>query len=671
MADMGDVGSWHRSRWEDYVNAREAVHSDCFDNAAALYGDIFKTWDDVFRRYQDALHGYDQDRVMFDVNKIVTIMAARDSFITGENASVYVHSNTDETIGRQQANLAQRVARAYWQEHDMWSKFLETREYCKWCATAFDRIYFNPGLGKRIKGSPLHEGEVVVSPMSLFQVAWDPLADEWERAQHAYIASVKPIEEIQAKYGDVDWEQALKDSEKSAWVSQHERYIEMQKPELGRTLEKLSTYKGKRRNVLVLEYFEKPCKDYPQGRYMVIIGNRIVRQVPLELNVIPIVPFYDMRKAGTMISQTPVSRMRVLQEAIDRLASNLLERAMIPDILTVPPGYPTDPKKFAGKAFYILETTGFAHNALEPKYYTGSGLRQDYIMLFRLYEEQMENLAGVSSIAARQRPGYQMSGRMGYIVTEANKALLGKISYQFKKSCERVMRIVLQYVNKYYTEERTASYINESDMREVVRYRGTDIGTNWTLDVSLGPNLMDDPITIAMNTLQLMNIPLVMQKLAENPVAYKKAIESVNPEVAGKVFGSEQDTQVAEDENFQIRQGGTPQVEWWHKDDIHLMEHIRQLNSDEIFDWNDTAVEYLKMHAEQHQMKKQADFNKMAYQMAMLNMGGAGGRAGGAQRPQGAPGIAPARTATQSIDRQLETQTKIAFPEAPSPGGGE
>jgi hypothetical protein len=211
-------------------------------------------------------------------------------------------------------------------------------------------------------------------------------------------------------------------------------------------------------------------------------------------------------------------------------------------------------------------------------------------------------------------------------------------------------------------------------MREVVRYKGTDIGSDFTLDVTLGPAMMDDPQVVAQQTLQLLSIPMVAQQIMMNPVATKKALEAINPELSVKLFSSEQDTGVAEDENFEIRQGGTPKVLPHQNDDAHLREHTRQRNSDELREWSPTAVRYLDIHMEQHEQQKMA---KMARQAMMMNMftmgqgamgGGARGRSGG-ERPQGAPGVAPSQQKSQTIDTQLERQTQGEWPGAPKPGG--
>ena len=668
----GDTGKYHRSRWEDYIQARNTVHEEWFNNSSALYGDPFTIWDDNFKRYLDALHSYRHDHVLFNINKVRPIMAARDAFITGENATIYVHSTSDETSGQERARVAQNVARAYWQEHDMWQRFLDAREYCKWAGNGYLRIYFNPWLGRKVKGSQMGIGEGRVMPqvLSPFQVAWDPLADEWDKANHLYIASIIPIEEAMAKYPGLNLAEAQKDSEKSAWVSQHERYIQAQKPEFDQAKTVLDA-KGRRRNILRLEYFEKPTKEHPEGRYQVIIGNQVVKELPLEVGAIPVVPFFDMKKAGTLVAQTPLTEMVPLQEAIDRMASLLLERAQIPDIIGVPSGFPTEPRKFAGKAFIIGELQGFGANNVQPVIAQSGQIRQDHLMLFRLYEEQMENIAGVSSIASRQKPGYQMSGRMGYIVTDANRAMLGKISYGFKKSCEQAMRLVLMYINRYYTEDRMANFINEDDKWEIINYRGTDIGTDYTLEVSLGLNMMDDPTTIAQTTLQFLSLPLIQQMVASNPVAMKKATEAINPELAQRIFNAEQDSSVAERENVMISRGETPQVMPWHNDDVHMRGHKQILDGDEYLSWSPTAQEYLVWHYRKHEEQKQAKFNQMAMQMAMMGASGGMGRPQGAgQRPPGgSPGIAPPKTGQQSVDTALERRTSAEWPGAPKPGG--
>jgi len=666
-----DTGAYHRSRWDDYVQSRNTVHEEWFNNSSALYGDPFATWDDNFHRYQDMLRGYREDYALFNINKIRTIMAARDAFITGENATVYVHSTSDETAGQERARVAQNVARAFWLQNDMWSRYLDAREYCKWTGNGYLRVYFNPWKGAKIKGSKVGVGQGLVLPqvLSPYQVTWDPLADEWDKINHLYIASIIAVEDAKTRYPGLDMKEAVKDSQKYAWVSQHERYIECQKPELARSRE-LRDERNQPRNILRLEYFEMPTREYPQGRYQVIVGDQIVKETPLEVGVIPVVPFFDMKKSGTLIAQTPMSDMATIQEAIIRLATLLFKRAQIPDIIGVPSGWPTEPRKFAGKAFIIGELQGFGAQNQQPVIAQSGQIRQDHLMLFRLYEEQLENIAGVSSIASRQKPGYQMSGRMGYIVTDANRAMLGKISYGFKKSCEQVMRLVLMYINRYYSDERMSNFINENDKWEVINYRGTDIGTDYTLDVSLGLNMMDDPTTIAQTTLQFLSLPMVQQSVISNPVAFKKATEAINPELAQRIFNAEQDSSVAERENIQISRGDTPEVMPWHNDDIHLRGHKQALDGDDYLSWSPIAQQYLQWHYRKHEEQKQAKFNQMAMQMAMMGAGSGMGKGQPGQKPTGgSPGMAPPKTGQQGVDTALERATVNEFPGAPKPGG--
>lgn len=667
-------GDYIYKLFNELINARSTIDADCRNNLAAIYGKQWTTWDNTFRQWVNNLSGVSKDRVYLALNKLRSIMSARNSFIVGDEPSIYVEPDAPETIDRQRAKIAQRVARAYWEEHKMHGKFLDTMEWVKSCAMAFGQVYYDPGIGRVVgKGSReqyLYEGKVKYRTRSLLETVWDPIARDWDEIRYVICSSIMPIEEIEARGWEINWDEVTKEAGKIGATSTYEMYLQLHSPDLASTISAVKDQKGRLRNILVLEYWEAPTAQYRNGRYLVVVGKTVVKNTPLEIGVIPIVPFYDMKKAGVIMAQTPVTNMRAHQEHINRLVSNLVERAQMPDIISfsATSGLPKTVRQFAGRPLVIGQHNAFSQGN-PVQYVQGGQIRQDFIMLFRLFEEEMEKDAGVSSLALAS-PKREMSGRFGYIVTEANRALLQDISYRYKTSVQSVMRLILGYIQKFYTEDRTANYISEYDRREIIRYKGSDIGKNFSVRIELGKNYMQNPVIIAQNALQMTQNPIIAQKIVENPVALKHWMSAVNPD-ANEWFVAEQDVGVAEDENFEISKGGVPQVEPHHDNKIHMQEHKRMLDSDVIRTWHPIAVEYLKFHYRQHDINETAKMRKKMWEMQQMNP--QMGQQMGQQKMVGSPGIASAQTPEAQIDQTVEALTQARFPGAeaiPGKGGG-
>jgi len=660
-----DIETYVNNLVENLVQARQSLEVEWKDNFAALYGHQWSKFSRINDRYLNyAL--LEPDRIRLTFNKLDTIMAARATFVMGGRPIIEVGSTSPETIDKQRALTAQRVIRAYWDAEKMGNNLEATWEWTKSTGNAYAQIYYDAKDGDYVgtsNGKRLFKGKVKYRPRSSFEVYIDPMARSYDEARYVICLTVLSIEEAESRLGE-----KIKDSDttggappfvSSSWL---EQAYQLTNPELLSTTQR-TDQKGRTRNILMTEYWEKPSDDYPDGRYVVNINNKLKREDELECGVIPIVHFTDKIKAGVVNGETPVTDMRPVQENYNRMASLILERAQMADLLSLPrnSGFPRNVKQFAGKSLVIGYHDNFSG---EAKWVQGGQMRQDHLMLLRTYEEQMENMAAVSSIATRSRPPYQMSGRMGYIVTEANRVILEPISNRYATSVEETARLLLRYIQKFYTEERTAVYINEYDRREIFRFKGVDIGTNYTITIKLTRGGAEDSGQSSFKALQAAQNPIVASKIVGNDMLFKRWIQSVNPDWAHELFVAEQDTAVAEDENFDFKLGNTPEVKPYQNDDVHIREHTRQLNSDEIKEWREDCIANLEKHLEIHEAQKESKVRRNLWLMQSFQKQAQGSQ----QQPGtvGSPGIAPAPTGLQGLDQALEQKTQ----ESMIPQGG-
>ena len=669
--------------FRDCEQARSNQDADSYNNFAALYGHQYTEWSEVGRYYVNYLAiGRADERVRITVNKIKPIMQARATFIIGENPNISIDSDSPEVDDKEAAYIAQRVARADWEQNNLYGLCQDAWEWVKPCGLSYVKTYYDPNAGKYLgywKEGKRHvfEGRVRSKVYPKFAVFTDPLATTWDEVQYVIIANIISRERVDRMGLNINYDELSGDVWATSATQVMDLINQLERPELimmGDTKDQ----KGKKRNLLMLEYYERPCKEYPLGRFMQVIGDKVIKKGELPFGEFPIVPFIDSTVAGTINGQTPVSEMRPVQELLNKIVSLDYERSMLPDIYAFPLGGRW-PKKFGTKAVIVGE---YRPGAGEPKFVQAGVNRPDYLMKMKYYEEWLENLAGVSAISSRADAPSSMSGRMGYILTDANRVLLSGIKYRFQRSVSDLIRLRLKFMSKYYDDERMMSFINEYDKREVVRFTGKEIGDNWSVYVRFAES-NNDPNARAQRILQLFSNQIVVQELMKDPVSMRKALVGIDPEIGHEYFISETDTDVARDENFEFSQGGDPAVMPWNNDQTHSVEHKRQLDSDTLRKWRPEYVNRLQIHWIKHQMQAAAKMREqMMMQMMMTQQAQAQQGEQGKSNAPGVPGATPMPGApespVQAIDQNLEQQTQGAYPGyqpgaptgMPVPGGG-
>ena len=658
--------SYVRHLFDEISQARQAQDIEAYNNFAALYGYQWSEWSNIGRFYVNYLALSKDSKEYIAVNKLKSIMKARAAFIIGQNPTITIEAESPETEDKEAAYIAQRVARADWEQNNLFGTILRCWEWVKSCGIAFIETYYDPGAGKylgRIKetGQPVFEGQVKARVLPKFCVFWDPLATCWDEVQYAIVGLIVSRETLERRHDNIDFRLLDKDEWAIAPTQISEMIAQLERPELVQ-LRGLKDQEGRRRNFLILKYYERPSRKYPEGRYIVTLGRQVLRSGNLLFGEIPLTPFMESTVAGTINGQTPVTEMRPIQELLNRLVSLDYERSKMPDIYAFPSGAGW-PKRFGQKAVIVGE---YRPGLGEPKFVSAGISRQDYHIKMRLYEEWMENIAGVSSISARATTKHEVSGRMGYIINEANRALLADIAYHFRRSVADLIRLRLRYMSYFYTDERIMSYINEEDRREVVRFTGKDIGGNWAVTVRF-TEIPTNPDVRSQRILQLFQNQIVVEQLAKDPVAMRKALIAIDPEIGHYFFVSETDTDVARDENYAFSQGEDPAVMPWHNDEIHSIEHKRQLDSDTIRKWDPENVRRLQEHWLKHQIQLAAKMRERAMMQALqLQMARMQQAQQGLNNVPQSEGTVPPENIEQNpikqIDQTLEQKVRQAYP---------
>lgn len=232
--------------------------------------------------------------------------------------------NTNEA--KEAARLALEVLLQLWDDCNVNTKRLPLTMWVQECGHAYMKVSFDDQKGRPLK-DPLtgkilgYEGEVLVEPVSAFEMFPDPLAQTMEEAQWIVQAKVRKLDYFKTHYP----ERGHMVKEEGAWLLsiQYEQRIQ--------TMSNLGGM-GSAANQMMMEnaaielsYYEKRSRKHPNGRHVIVANGIILKDAELPFGEIPFAKFDDILIAGKYYSEATITHARPLQDQYNR---TLTRRAM-------------------------------------------------------------------------------------------------------------------------------------------------------------------------------------------------------------------------------------------------------------------------------------------------------------------------------------------------------
>jgi hypothetical protein len=367
---------------------------------------------------------------------------------------------------------------------------------------------------------------------------------------------------------------------------------------------------AEKKYTLRLEYFVKPCADYPQGRYVVVASRQKLHDVPnlpgnfmsvAENNPYPFVEFCDDAAPGQFYPDAFVERLIDLQREYNEYRSKIAESLtmhMFPKAI-------------------VWNQLGLAENALNTE--AGERLNVNYIpgMPPPSYM-QAPNVAGdawqaiqhiknefddVTSIypastggAKGQNSGYQTS-----LLQEAADQVHGPAIQRNAYALEELYIKVRHLMKLFYTIPRMITIAGRNNIPEVFEFSQNSIDEN--ADVRIEPDTMMPP-------LRSQRLDQIRQWASEglygniqDPNTLKKIHDAarMNGFVDPYQDMLHRDEEQAQEENIKMNRGealSKPQA--WENHMVHWELHVDEFKSPEARVWTPDQWQRNVLHALVH-----------------------------------------------------------------------
>ena len=204
---------------------------------------------------------YWQNRAVF--NHIAPLIDARTSKFSRLNANVSVRPKSDDDKDVAGASLAEKLIATAFEKVEFDKVVKKVTMWSETCGTGFYKVLWNNQGGNQIgevNGNKVYEGDIIVLPVSPFEIFPDSLySEEIKDCQSIIHARAIPTSTIYEKYGVI-----VKGEKVSVYglsntkgaLNGNEDYIEDA--------------------VVLIEKYEKPTKDYPNGRLIIVADNTLL-----------------------------------------------------------------------------------------------------------------------------------------------------------------------------------------------------------------------------------------------------------------------------------------------------------------------------------------------------------------------------------------------------------
>jgi hypothetical protein len=470
----------------------------------------------------------------------------------------------------------------------------------------------DPETGAVKRGAKPHVvdmGEIGVRVLSPFQVRVNPEAEDDSDVSWYIVGEVRTLREIQQSWPEVferDTSPTVSAEDVGALSDYERAFSGVMSAGDTRTSSPRDTRDEELPKALVLFYFERPCADYPDGRYWVCTKDVLLEEPgPLPEGVWPgIVHLKDIDVPGRYHAASTLENVVELNREYNELNGHIKEHhnLFIRGKWLVPRGSGIRRGSITTQPGEVIEhNPGFEPKQADLKPLPGAvyGERQRIM-------EDYQLVSGVHRVSMGAPPPGVTAGVAFLQLQEADDTDLGPFLAMLEESVAELTQYVLQIVQARYDEERLVYVAGPGRQYQVRAFTGADLKGA----IAVVP-VVESSFPWSKTAKQSMMLTLAQQmpSLFENPEtgAFDRAAFARMLPVGGlDQFAASEDIDVQEALNEEDLfahandyGGQYPEVAWWQNHEIHYNQHVRILKAGAHLKWGEEAQARFMEHVQQ------------------------------------------------------------------------
>ncbi len=483
-------------------------------------------------------------------------------------------------------------------------------------------------------GEPITEairtGEVAVDVIPPFDMHVNPECQNWDEAEKIVQQKERSVEYVEEKY-DI---KLAADADETKAGSGYENRIR-------RLLFSESEYETyERKSVVIKEYYEKPSKKYPKGRFAIMGGGKVLEyDEKYPYGEIPYTPFWffkiNNRVWGEPLTSHLIAPQKQLNVVLSKLVSNT--KLMSNPKWLVPKGSGMKNSALTEREGEVIEyepnLTG-----VKPEQITASPIPNYVEGLYTKLKQGIMDIASQHEVSqGRVPPGVEAASAI-MALQESDDLVISTVIKGIERSYEKTGSMLLRRARDFYNENRQVKIIGKNnELDEVFMFSKSDLESSDDVKVRSASGLPVSKSGKMQVVFDLVNRGIL------DPKAHQKLILHLIdiPEIDAELGVNDNHAKL---EDMMMQSGQQMPVTDWQNDEIHLTIHNDFMNSQIYMKLDPKIQQVFMQHREMHKqniVKKGIEMNQLQGMMQSGGVPAPGPVVPGGMPPQQSEGMPP------------------------------
>lgn len=426
---------------------------------------------------EEKYYGWQSRSVFNHISPIVDIRLAKLSRVR-PTMSVRAASSDDSDI--KTAILASDVLLATSQRVGLDKIIAKATGWSEVCGTVFYKITWNNKKGKCLgesKGEKVYEGDVEISVVPPFEIFPDNIftqeISDLKSIIHARAVSVSDIKEwygVDVKGSNIDVFSLT--NSKTSYNG-------------GYQAKKVST--ELKNHVLLIEKFEKPCQNYPNGRYIAVAGDKLLEMGELPYingqdgtRVLPFIKQVSTSQIGAFFGVSVVERLIPIQRAYNAVKNRKYEflNRVSMGVLNVEDGS-VDTDELIDEGLSPGKVIVYRQGSRPPQMMSATTVPIDFSYEEERLSGEFVTISGTSEVSRTsdiQRS--TLSGTAIELLIEQDETRLSVSAESIKQAVKEVAKQILRLFKQFATDERLMRSSGEGKEVRMLYFKASDISSD-------------------------------------------------------------------------------------------------------------------------------------------------------------------------------------------------
>ncbi len=423
-----------------------------------------------------------QEREVF--NHIAPIIDIRLSKLSKIKPKMTICPATNEEQDIYTAKMGKKVLESVSNKMNLMAKINQATKWSEICGTSFYKISWNSNLGQVVAleddGNKIKTGDVEISVCSPFEIYPDSSTHEsLNECQSLIHAKAYTTAQIKQMYGvDVKGKEINVYSLDGTSSSLGGLGIGGFSTKLIETTRKDSA--------IVIEKYVKPNEEYPNGRLLIVAGDKLVfdGDLPYSNGIdgkreFPFVRQICNEEVGSFWGVSMIARLIPIQRAYNAVKNRKHEylNRLTMGVLAVEDGS-VDIDNLEEEGLAPGKILVYRQGSSAPKFLGGENVPTDFEKDEERLLKEFEALSGTSEIGSMEMVSSSLSGVALELLIDENETRLKVTTDSIKSAIKTVAKQILRLYKQFATLPRLMRIVGENRNLEVFYFKGNEISSD-------------------------------------------------------------------------------------------------------------------------------------------------------------------------------------------------